>query len=61
MESALKLVVTMGTDSTAVRMQHRTIVWLRCDTVYVLHSFIPIEETGTVSAQLWTWVPIVCL
>jgi len=39
----------VGTDSTAVRMQHCTIVRLRCDTVYVLHSFIPIEETGTVS------------
>ena len=52
MELALKLVVTIGTDSTAVRMQHCTIVRLRCDTVYVLHGFIPVEETGTVSAVM---------
>ena len=39
----------MGTDSTTVRMQYHIIVWLQCDTMYVLHGFIPIEETGMVS------------
>jgi len=58
MESALKLVVTAGTDSTTVRMQHRTIVWLRCDTVYVLHGFIPVEEMGMVSTVTGTVVDL---
>ena len=30
-------------------MQYCIIVWLQCNTVYVLHGFIPIEETGMVS------------
>jgi len=33
-----------------------TIVQLRCDTVYVLHGFIPVEETGMVSAVMGTVV-----
>jgi len=52
MESALKLVVTVGTDSTMVRMQHYTIVRLRCDTMYILHGFIPVEEKGMVSVVM---------
>ena len=52
MESALKLVVTVGTDSTMVRMQHYTIVQLRCDTMYILHGFIPVEEKGMVSVVM---------
>ena len=58
MELALKLVVIMGTDSTAVRMQHCTIVQVRCDTMYILHSFIPVEETGTVSTVTGTVVDL---
>ena len=37
-------------------MQYRIIVRLQCDTVYVLHGFIPIEETGTVSTVTGTVV-----
>ena len=58
MELALKLVVTVGTDSTTVRMQHRTIVQLRCDTMYVLHGFIPVEEMGIVSTVMGTVVDL---
>ena len=33
-------------------MQYYIIVQLQYDTVYVLHGFIPIEETGTVSTVM---------
>jgi len=46
----------VGTDSTAVRMQHHTIVQLQCDTMYVLHGFIPVEEMGMVSMVTGTVV-----
>jgi len=37
-------------------MQHHTIVQLQCDTMYVLHGFIPVEKTGTVSTVTGTVV-----
>ena len=40
---------TVGTNSTAVKTQHCTIVWLKWDTVYDLYSFITASSMGMVS------------